>query len=73
MLDRHHLDARGNGGNPLGRFCLFVGQDGFHARFQTPVQLRPTDAAALPPGPLRVQMIDCDGAYLNNGRPEYWA
>jgi hypothetical protein len=46
---------------------------GFHARFQTPVQLRPTDAAALPPGPLRVQMIDCDGAYLNNGRPEYWA
>jgi hypothetical protein len=46
---------------------------GFHARFDTPVQLRPTDDAALPQGPLRVQMIDCDGAFLHDGRAEYWA
>jgi hypothetical protein len=50
-----------------------LGVCGFHARFQTPVQLRPTHGAALLQGPLRVQMIDCDGAYLNNGRHEYWA
>jgi hypothetical protein len=45
---------------------------GFHARFQTPVQLRPTGAAALPPS-LRVQMLDCDAAFLHEGRHGYWA
>ena len=37
---------------------------GFHARQKTPILLRPTNAAAVPAAPLRVQMLDNDEAYL---------
>jgi hypothetical protein len=46
---------------------------GFHPRYESPVQVRPTDEAWMPPLPLRVQMLDSDGAYFHEGRREYWA
>ena len=46
---------------------------GFHARHQTPIQVRPAEAAWMPPAPLRVQMLDCDAAFLHEGRPGHWA
>jgi hypothetical protein len=46
---------------------------GFHARYATPIQIRPEDAASMPPMPLRVQMLDSDAAFLHAGRAEYWA
>jgi len=46
---------------------------GFHARTASAVRLRAADAAALPPAPLRVQMLDCDAAFLHEDRPGYWA
>lgn len=46
---------------------------GFHARCETPVWLRPTDTTALPPAPLRVQMLDNDAAFLHEDRAGHWA
>jgi hypothetical protein len=46
---------------------------GFHARYEFPIWLRATDAAPLPPVPLRVQMLDSDAAFLHHGRNEHWA
>jgi hypothetical protein len=46
---------------------------GFHARFEIPIQVRPTDAVSTPPEPLRVQLLDSDAAYLHEGRNGYWA
>ena len=46
---------------------------GFHARHQTPIQVRPTDALSMPPAPLRVQLLDSDAAFLHEGRNGYWA
>jgi hypothetical protein len=45
---------------------------GFYARFQSPIQVRPTASDTMPEGTLRVQMLDNDGAYLYEGRNEYW-
>jgi hypothetical protein len=45
---------------------------GFHARFQSPIRVRPTAADTMPIGTLRVQMLDCDDAFLSGGRYEYW-
>jgi hypothetical protein len=45
---------------------------GFHARFANTVQIRPAAASVLPVEPLRLQMLDSDAAYLNDGRPEFW-
>jgi hypothetical protein len=46
---------------------------GFHARFETPIQVRPAEMAWMPPVPLRVQMLDCDAAFLHEGRNGHWA
>jgi len=46
---------------------------GFHARFSTPVQIRPSAGAALPAMPLNVHMLDNDAAYFHEGRSEFWA
>jgi hypothetical protein len=45
---------------------------GFHARFQSPIQLRPGDTDMMPGGTLRVQMLDNDAAFLWEGRNDYW-
>jgi hypothetical protein len=45
---------------------------GFHARFQSPIRVRPTAADTMPEGTLRVQMLDSDDAFLYGGRYEYW-
>src|SRR5438094_936966 len=45
---------------------------GFLAREATPVQVRPSRGSAMPPGTLRVQMLDNDAAYLHRGRNEFW-
>jgi len=46
---------------------------GFHARHQIGMRLRARDAAASPPLPLRVQMLDSDAAFLHAGIADYWA
>ena len=46
---------------------------GFHARFDTLIQVRPASDGSVPEGPLRVQMLDSDAAYLHQGRMELWA
>ena len=45
---------------------------GFYARFQSPIQVRPTGRDTRPEGTLRVQMLDNDAAFLCAGRNEYW-
>jgi hypothetical protein len=45
---------------------------GFHARFQKPIQVRPAGRDTMPQGTLRVQMLDCDDAFLCEGQYEYW-
>jgi len=45
---------------------------GFLAREATPVQVRPSRGSAMPPGTLRVQMLDNDAAYLHRDRNEFW-
>jgi hypothetical protein len=45
---------------------------GFHARFQVPIQVRPAGGDAMPQGTLRVQMLDCDDAFLCLSQYEYW-
>lgn len=45
---------------------------GFHARFQTPIQIRSTAQDTMPEGTLRVQMLDNDAAYLWECRNAYW-
>ena len=50
-----------------------LAESGFHVRNQTPIQIRPADDASMPPLPLRVQMLDNDRAFLNEGLNEYWA
>lgn len=45
---------------------------GFHARFESPIQVRPTGGDTMPDGTLRVQMLDNDAAFLCEGRNEYW-
>ncbi len=56
--------------DPLLSECLRT--SGFHARQKTPILLRPTNGAAVPVAPLRVQMLDNDEAYLHHGRIEPW-
>jgi hypothetical protein len=46
---------------------------GFHIRNRTQIQIRPANDASMPPLPLRVQMLDNDFAFLNEGRNQYWA
>jgi len=46
---------------------------GFYARFESPIQVRPSGNNSGPAGPLRVQMLDSDAAFLHyQGRKEYW-
>jgi hypothetical protein len=45
---------------------------GFHARFSSPIQVRPLRDDAMPEGTLRVQMLENDSPYLGDGRFEYW-
>ena len=45
---------------------------GFLAREATPVQVRPSRGSGMPPGTLRVQMLDSDAAYLHRDRNEFW-
>jgi hypothetical protein len=45
---------------------------GFHARFQIPIQMRPTGGDRVPEGTLRVQMLDNDAAYIWECRNAYW-
>jgi hypothetical protein len=44
---------------------------GFYARFEAPIHVRPSIAEAMPPGTLRVQMLDNDDAFLCSRR-QYW-
>jgi hypothetical protein len=46
---------------------------GFHARNETPLQVRLAGVGSPLAGPLRVQLLDTDTAYLHDGRPEFWA
>jgi hypothetical protein len=46
---------------------------GFHPRNETPIQVRSTTAAPMPPVPLRVQMLDSDAAFLHGGVVHHWA
>lgn len=50
-----------------------LGACGFHARFRVPVQILPANEAAMPPVPLRVQLLDSDAAYLNPRERVFWA
>jgi hypothetical protein len=45
---------------------------GFRARNATPILLRSANGAAVPPAPMRAQMLDNDAAYLHAGRRELW-
>ena len=45
---------------------------GFHARFQSPIRVRPVREDAMPEGTLRVQMLDNDVPFLSDGRFQYW-
>jgi hypothetical protein len=46
---------------------------GFYARSESPIQVRPSGNDTGPAGPLRVQLLDNDDAYLfYQGRNEYW-
>jgi hypothetical protein len=45
---------------------------GFHARFSSPIQVRPARDDAMPEGTLRVQMLENDVPFLLDGRFEYW-
>jgi hypothetical protein len=45
---------------------------GFYPRFESPIHLRPSVAYAMPPGTLRVQMLDNDAVFLCTSRNEYW-
>jgi hypothetical protein len=45
---------------------------GFYARFESPIQVRTSASNSVPEGPLRVQMLDSDAAFLYQGRNEYW-
>jgi hypothetical protein len=45
---------------------------GFFARFESPILVRPSRNDTGPAGPLRVQMLDNDAAFLYEGRNEYW-
>ena len=45
---------------------------GFRAREATAVQVRPSRGSAMPPGTLRVHMLDSDAAYLDRGRYDFW-
>jgi hypothetical protein len=46
---------------------------GFHWRSNTPIHIFCRSKASIPTGPLRVQMLDYDLAYLHQGYPEFWA
>ena len=46
---------------------------GFHARFKTPILVRPAADRLLPECPLRVQMLDTDIAFIDPGRKEFWS
>lgn len=50
-----------------------LADSGFHVRNQTPIQIRPSNDASMPPLPVRVQMLDNDRAFLNEGLDEHWA
>jgi len=50
-----------------------LGECGFHARQVAVARLRPADGAPMPPLPLRLQMLDCDAAFLHEGVASYWA
>jgi hypothetical protein len=50
-----------------------LADSGFHVRNQTPIQIRPANDYSMPPLPLRVQMLDTDAAFLNEGQNEFWA
>ena len=68
--DPHAVEIVTWANDPL--LCGVLEQCGFHARFTVPVQVRPADDASMP-GALRVQMLDCDSAYLDTGRQDLWA
>jgi len=46
---------------------------GFHARQVAVARLRTAQGAPMPPLPLRLQMLDCDAAFLHEGVVSYWA
>jgi hypothetical protein len=69
-LDPHAAEIVGWGGEPLQARALEA--CGFHSRHGTPVQIRPRGGSAMPEALLRVQMLDSDAAYLNDGRKEFW-
>jgi hypothetical protein len=45
---------------------------GFRARHASPVLIRPARECAMPGGPLRLQMLDNDAAYLHERRRQLW-
>jgi hypothetical protein len=58
--------------DPLLTQALLAG--GFQTRFHIDVQILPSSKGGpLPQAPLRLQLLDNDGAYLHKGVREYWA
>jgi hypothetical protein len=58
--------------DPLLSQALLAG--GFQSRFHIDVQTLPSSKGGpLPQAPLRLQLLDNDGAYLHKGSREYWA
>lgn len=46
---------------------------GFHARGSDPLNILASKGCEFPGVPVRIQMLDGDAAYLNNGHSEFWA
>jgi hypothetical protein len=60
------------GSDPLLASCLE--ECGFHPRSSRPVQILASKSCNLPANAsLRVQMLDCDAAFLHTGSPVLWA
>ncbi|HXE63041.1 MAG TPA: hypothetical protein VN519_05845 [Bryobacteraceae bacterium] len=59
------------GSDPVTRRAL--SECGFHVRGEAPMRLLSVTGAVLPEGPIRVQMIDSDAAYLHANKNVYWA
>ncbi len=69
--------------NPAAAEVVSVGSDpvtrqalidcGFHARGNSAMRILPGKGVELPAGPIRLQMIDSDAAYLHDNKSAFWA
>jgi hypothetical protein len=68
--DPHAAEVVISASDPLLSECLRA--SGFHARQETPILLRSANGFAVPPAPMRAQMLDNDAGYLHVGHSELW-